>query len=62
MVFFSFWGEPVSFFFVEYFGMSVVLLQYLFGGSDGGTPFGPCFWPRHRNLPLLPIDLWVEGS
>jgi len=62
VVFLSFWQESVSFFFVEYFGVSEVFLWYSFGGGDGGTPFCPCFRPGHYNFSFFPIDLGVKGS
>ncbi len=63
MVFLSFGWEPVSFLFVEYLGMLEVFQWYFFHcGNHGFLLPCPCFWPRHRDLPFLPVHLWVEGS
>jgi len=62
VVLFSLWWEPVGFFFVEYFGVSMVFLWYLFGSGNHGGCFYPGFGPGHYDFSFFPVDLGVEVS
>ena len=62
MILLSLGWKPISFLFIEHFGVSLVFFWDEFGEGDGGFLSRPCFRPWHVNFAFFPVDLGVEGS